>query len=125
MTDLQNLVRQTCNPSILKMQQRLHEEVVILGKIASELKSDNEHFRLQRSQVDRDNLTLSQEWDEEKAALQEQVRVLSIASKPAPGWKMVPICLTPDMRVELLNANGLPTAELYTMLLAAAPNCQP
>lgn len=38
-----------------------------------------------------------------------------------PGWKLVPICLTPEMRIELLNVNGLATAELYTMLLAAAP----
>lgn len=37
------------------------------------------------------------------------------------GWKMVPICLTPEMRTELLNAYGLATSELYTMLLAAAP----
>ena len=41
--------------------------------------------------------------------------------KQADGWKLVPICLTPAMRVELLNANGLDTTELYTMLLAAAP----
>ena len=36
MTDLQILVRQTSNPSNLKMQQRLHEEVIVLGKQALE-----------------------------------------------------------------------------------------
>ena len=39
MTDLQTLVRQTNNPSILKMQQRLHEEVLLLGKQALEWKA--------------------------------------------------------------------------------------
>ena len=38
MTDLQTLVRQTSNPSILKMQQRLHDEVVALGKQAMQWK---------------------------------------------------------------------------------------
>ena len=38
MTDLQILVRQTSNPSILKMQQRLHAEVVSLGKQALQWK---------------------------------------------------------------------------------------
>lgn len=38
MTDLQVLVRQTSNQSILKMQQRLHAEVVELGKQALQWK---------------------------------------------------------------------------------------
>ena len=79
MTDLQNLVRQTSNPSILKMQQRLHEEVLILGKMALELKSDNEHLRLQRYQVDRDNLTISQETDEVIAMLKAGNEALQLA----------------------------------------------
>jgi len=73
MTDLQTLVRQTSNPSILKMQQRLHEEVVKLGKIVE--------------QKERDWLTISQETDGTiavlksdnatmKAALLEVIKVL-------------------------------------------------
>ena len=73
MTDLQTLVRQTSNPSILKMQQRLHEEVVQLGKMMV--------------QKERDWLTISQETDETiatlksdnatmKAALIEVIKVL-------------------------------------------------
>ncbi len=46
MTDLQTLVRQTSNPSILKMQQRLHEEVLILGKQALEWKAACEALQL-------------------------------------------------------------------------------
>jgi hypothetical protein len=38
MTDLETLVRQTSNPSILKMQQRLYNEVVELGKLAMQWK---------------------------------------------------------------------------------------
>lgn len=49
-----------------------------------------------------------------------------VPAAPSPvvpdGCKLVPICLTPDMRTALLNASGLATRELYTMLLAAAPN---
>lgn len=40
MTDLQLLVKQTSNPSILKMQQRLHNEVVELGRLALQWKED-------------------------------------------------------------------------------------
>ncbi len=46
MTDLQTLVRQTSNPSILKMQQRLHKEVVVLGKQALEWKAACEALQL-------------------------------------------------------------------------------
>ena len=46
MTDLQTLVRQTSNPSILKMQQRLHEEVLVLGKQALEWKATCEALTL-------------------------------------------------------------------------------
>lgn len=46
MTDLQMLVRQTSNPSILKMQQRLHEEVLVLGKQALEWKATCEGLQL-------------------------------------------------------------------------------
>ena len=46
MTDLQTLVRQTSNPSILKMQQRMHEEVLVLGKQALEWKATCEALQL-------------------------------------------------------------------------------
>jgi hypothetical protein len=46
MTDLQTLVRQTSNPSTLKMQQRLHEEVLVLGKQALEWKATCEALTL-------------------------------------------------------------------------------
>ena len=46
MTDLQLLVKQTSNTSILKMQQRLHEEVVQLGKQALKWKADYEALQL-------------------------------------------------------------------------------
>ena len=46
MTDLQILVRQTGNPSMLKMQQRLHDDVVALGKQALKWKADCESLQL-------------------------------------------------------------------------------
>ena len=46
MTDLQILVKQTSNLSILKMQQRLHNEVVQLGKQAIEWKDSCEALQL-------------------------------------------------------------------------------
>lgn len=65
MTDLQMLVRQTSNPSILKMQQRLHDEVVKLGKIVA--------------QKERDWLTISQETDEVIATLKADNEVMKLA----------------------------------------------
>lgn len=44
--DLQMLVKQTSNSSIMKMQQRLHEEVVALGKIALDQKESLEALTL-------------------------------------------------------------------------------
>lgn len=44
--DLQMLVKQTSNSSIMKMQQRLHEEVVALGKIALDQKESLEAMTL-------------------------------------------------------------------------------
>ena len=38
-----------------------------------------------------------------------------------PGWKLVPICLTPEMREVLLMADRFTVGEVYIMLLAAAP----
>lgn len=46
MTDLQTLVTQTSNPSILKMQQRLHTEVVELGKKALQWREGCEALQL-------------------------------------------------------------------------------
>ena len=46
MTDLQILVKQTSNPSILKMQQRLHTEVVELGKKALQWREGCEALQL-------------------------------------------------------------------------------
>lgn len=46
MTDLQILVRQTSNPSMTKMQQRLHDEVIQLGKQAIEWKANCEALQL-------------------------------------------------------------------------------
>ena len=46
MTDLQLLVKQTSNPSLLQIQQRLHEEVVQLGKQALKWKADYEALQL-------------------------------------------------------------------------------
>jgi hypothetical protein len=46
MTDLQTLVKQTSNPSILKMQQRLHAEVVELGKKALQWREKCEALEL-------------------------------------------------------------------------------
>lgn len=57
MTDLQTLVRQTSNPSILKMQQRLHEEVLVLGKQALEWKATCEALQL-ALEVERDAANL-------------------------------------------------------------------
>lgn len=65
MTDLQILVRQTSNPSILKMQQRLHDEVVKLGKMVE--------------QKERDWLTISQETDEIIATLKADNEVMKLA----------------------------------------------
>ncbi len=65
MTELQMLVRQTSNPSILKMQQRLHDEVVKLGKIVE--------------QKERDWLTISQETDEIIATLKADNEVMKLA----------------------------------------------
>jgi len=52
MTDLQILVRQTSNPSMLKMLQRLHEDVVALGRQALELKSERDYYK---AEADRHN----------------------------------------------------------------------
>ena len=57
MTDLQILVRQTSNPSMLKMQQRLHDAVVALGKQALERKADCEALQL-ALEVERDAANL-------------------------------------------------------------------
>ena len=65
MTDLQMLVRQTSNPSILKMQQRLHEEVVQLGKMMV--------------QKERDWLTISQETDEIIATIKADNETMKLA----------------------------------------------
>jgi hypothetical protein len=46
MTDLQTLVRQTSNPSILEMQQRLHGEVIELGKMALQWREGCEALQL-------------------------------------------------------------------------------
>lgn len=46
MTDLELLVKQTSNSSILKMQQRLHEEVVTLGKLALQWKEGCQALQL-------------------------------------------------------------------------------
>lgn len=43
---LQMLVKQTSNSSIMKMQQRLHDEVVALGKIALDQKESLEALTL-------------------------------------------------------------------------------
>ena len=80
MIDLQLLVRQTSNPSIIKMQQRLHDEVILLGKVAIE-------WREKCERIERECLTISQETDETiatlksdnatmKAALIEVIKVL-------------------------------------------------
>ena len=75
MTDLQILVRQTSNPSILKMQQRLHDEVVSLGKQALEWKANCEALQL-ALEVERDaaNLYAKQvaHWIEKHDALLDQ-----------------------------------------------------
>lgn len=65
MTDLQMLIKQTSNPSILKMQQRLHDEVVQLVKIVE--------------QKERDWLTISQETDEVIAALKSDNETMKAA----------------------------------------------
>lgn len=65
MTDLQALVRQTSNPSILAMQTRLHYEVVKLGKMIE--------------QKERDWLTISQETDETIASLRADNDVMKAA----------------------------------------------
>lgn len=65
MTCLQMLVLQTSNPSILKMQQRLHEEVLKLGKIVEK--------------KERDWLTISQETDEVIATLKSDNETMKAA----------------------------------------------
>jgi len=57
MTDLQILVKQTSNPSILAMQKRLHEDVVKLGKQATEWKESCEALQL-ALEVERDAANL-------------------------------------------------------------------
>ena len=71
MTDLQILVRQTSNPSMIKMQQRLHDEVIQLGKVAIE-------WREKCERIERDCLTASQETDEKIASLESEVEALKI-----------------------------------------------
>ena len=48
MTDLQTLVLQTSNPSLLKIQQRLHDEVIKLGKLAIEWKEKHDELLVQQ-----------------------------------------------------------------------------
>lgn len=75
MTDLQLLVRQTSNPSILKMQQRFHEEVLVLGKQALELKANCEALQLAlETERDAANLYAKQvaHWIEKHDKLLEQ-----------------------------------------------------
>ena len=79
MTDLQILAMQTSNPSILKMQQRLHQEVVQLGKIATEIKEENKRLFEQMEQKERDWLVISRETDEEIAALKSEIETLKAA----------------------------------------------
>lgn len=79
MTDLQLLVRQTSNPSMLKMQQRLHEEVIQLGKIATELKESNTQWSRIVERKERDWLTISQEMDETIAALKSDNETMKTA----------------------------------------------
>ncbi|MBP8821724.1 MAG: DUF4406 domain-containing protein [Brachymonas sp.] len=57
-----------------------------------------------------------------------QARAIESALQPGwrdietpPGWKLVPICLTPEMREVLLMADRFTVGEVYIMLLAAAP----
>ena len=50
----------------------------------------------------------------------QPVQPVQPAAVPA-GWKLVPICLAPQMREQLLMCGRFTVAETYTMLLAAAP----
>lgn len=79
MTDLQTLVRQTSNPSILKMQQILHEEVIQLGKIATELKESNTQWSQIVERKERDWLTISRETDETIATQKAEIETLKLA----------------------------------------------
>ncbi len=86
MTDLQILVRQTSNPSILKMQQRLHGEVVELGKLAMQWKEGAHALQLAlETEREAANLYAKQvaHWIGKYDALLKQ--------QPEPGVKMVPI----------------------------------
>lgn len=79
MTDLQIFVRQTSNPSILKMQQRLHDEVIKLGEIATALKKSNVEWQQIVERKERDWLTISQETDEVITTLKADNEVMKLA----------------------------------------------
>jgi len=83
MTDLQILVKQTSNTSILAMQKRLHDEVVELGKQALKWREGCEALTL-ALEVERDaaNLYAKQvaHWIGKHDALLEQQ--LKVASQP-------------------------------------------
>ena len=77
MTDLQTLVKQTSNPSILKMQQQLHTEVVELGKMALQWREGCEALQL-ALEVEREaaNLYAKQvaHWIEKHDALKQDAK---------------------------------------------------
>ena len=69
-------------------------------------------------------------WSEISLAMQHNGEACAIESalqpgwrdiETPPGWKLVPICLTPEMREVLLMADRFTVGEVYIMLLAAAP----
>ncbi len=76
MTDLQILARQTSNPSILKMQQRLHNEVIELGKRAMQWRESCQEMQAALS-IERDaKESAEREVQELKDALKEVIKVL-------------------------------------------------
>lgn len=76
MTDLQILVRQTSNPSMLKMQQRLHNEVIELGKLAMQWRESCKEVQTALS-LERDAREAAEsEIQTLKDALKEVIKVL-------------------------------------------------
>ena len=150
MTDLQLLVKQTSNPSILQIQQRLHKEVVQLGKQALKWKEDYEALQLafetERAAANlyakqvahwiekHDALlaqqlqTVPQEWNDKNVLAWCVARGIKAAQEP--GVKMVPIRQLFDHEGNQVCNLGLETCHFYVMpntggtVGAACNHCQ-